>query len=212
MVLGMQREGLQLTLELPPKRLLTVQRDSTVAFILSYVFLKMGSFSDNPPLGSYLWSPPNVFLWNRAPTVSTQDLNKVMYFSSHSLTDVESNRELGGKGQRSDDSALSSPLQGDKWFSWYFRGVSQKTRQMVVSEDYVFSTLTSFKDSSLIQWVSWSIDKHDLDRFRMVPGNLSVILPSARLCDLEWGLLSRIPSFFIFKRRHFSALCDLQGC
>ena len=58
MVRGMQREGLQLTLELPPTRLLTVQRDSTVAFILSYVFLKMGSFSDNPPLGSYLGVPP----------------------------------------------------------------------------------------------------------------------------------------------------------
>ena len=83
--------------------------------------------------------------------VSTQDLNKVMFFLSHSMTDVKSNRELGGKGQTSDESALSSPLQGDKWFSWYFRGVSQKTRQMVVSEDYVFSTLTSFKDSSLIQ-------------------------------------------------------------
>lgn len=212
MVLGMQREGLQLTLELPPTRLLTVQIESTVAFILSYVFLKMGSFSDNPPLGSYLWCCPNVSLWNTAPTVSTQDLNKVMYFSSHSLTDVESNRELGGKGQRSGDSALSSPLQGDKWLSWCFRGVSQKTRQMVVSEDYVFSILTSVKDSSLIQWVSWSIDKHDVDRSRMVPGNLSFILPSARLCDLEWGLISLIPSFFIFKRRHFSALCDLQGC
>ena len=212
MVLGMQREGLQLTLELPPTWLLTVQRESTVAFILSYVFLKMGSFSDNPPLGSYLWCRPNVSLWNTAPTVSTQDLNKVMYFSSHSLTDVESNRELGGKGQRSGDSALSSPLQGDKWLSWCFRGVSQKTRQMVISEDYVFSTLTSVKDSSLIQWVSWSIDKHDVDRSRMVPGNPSFILPSARLCDLEWGLISLIPSFFIFKRRHFSALCDLQGC
>lgn len=61
MVLGMGREGLQLTLELPPTRLLTDQRENTVAFILSYVFLKTGSFSDNPPLGSYLWCCPNVF-------------------------------------------------------------------------------------------------------------------------------------------------------
>lgn len=35
-------------------------------------------------------------------------------FSSHSLTDAESNRELEGKGQRSDDYALSSSFQGDK--------------------------------------------------------------------------------------------------
>lgn len=32
-------------------------------------------------------------------------------FLSHSLTDVKSNRELGGKGQTSDESALSSPLK-----------------------------------------------------------------------------------------------------